>query len=146
MKDYIALDTEKCIELGTIAFLDGTDLPETEHAIFKSFTDRNFTEVWSLENLYEFPERILALKYLKPQTIVTGTTAVMADKLNWLVDAFIEISHIPDNIILTHGGEYFIRLIKDLMKEKPSIRVYDAVDFDGIQLYEVTDNLNQLIR
>lgn len=147
MKDYITVNTKMCMDLSPIAFLDGTDLPETECTIFKNFVDRGFKDVWALEELYDFPERLMALKYLKPNTIVVGTTCVKLDRFRKFVDTFLKIGHIPNNIILTHGGKYFIGTIKLLMEKKSDIKVFSAhgwVD-DEVRLIDVSDDLNALI-
>lgn len=130
--------------LEPIAFLEGgKGLNDDEEFIHKTCF-HNRIDTWVLDDLYSKPERIAALKFLKPKTLILGTTGVYKDELNRLIDLFfgMEITCI-ENIILTLDSEDV--LYKHLIK-LPNVRFlkpmqiyshFDEVGKDVVEFYEI---------
>ncbi len=93
-------------DLEPIAFLEGgKGLDNMEKFIFRKCQFKDI-DYWLLDELYEKPERVYALKYLKPKTLVIGTTGVYKEKLDNLIEIFfsLEITSV-ENIILVSDSE-----------------------------------------
>lgn len=108
----------------------GTGLNELEGHVYHRLVDKNF-EVWSLENLYEKPERLASLQFLKPKTLIFGTTAVYQDKLNLLVDLAQSLDlNSVEKVILTLDTDRDMRKQLKIFKEKyPKIKWYKFKHF-----------------
>ncbi len=80
--------------------LDGLE-EEIHHLLIKAGND-----VWVLDDLYEKGERLASIGFLKPKTIILGTTGLYKEKLGRLIDLFfdLELDSI-ENVILTLNSE-----------------------------------------
>lgn len=130
--------------LEPIAFLEGgKGLNNCETFIHKTCFHKGL-DMWLLDDLYSKPERIAALKFLKPKTLILGTTGVYEDKLNQLIDLFfdMEITSI-ENIILTLDSEdvlykHLVKLPKvKFLKPMQVYSFFDEVGKDVVEFYEI---------
>lgn len=94
-------------EFGTIAFLNGqSGLHESENAFYKYIVGRHDYPI-VLDDLFNDPKKIKAIKYLNPQTIVIGTTGTYRAKIDLVVNEFKKLKWLPKKAIFTMGEEYF---------------------------------------
>lgn len=101
----------------------GQGLSNTEEV----FVDKcNYMHIknWVLDNLYEDPEKIKAIKYLKPKTIILGTTGTYADKLNKIKEIFAKLNYFPNHVMFTMGEDYFYELMNLARIKNPIIKFY----------------------
>lgn len=96
-----------------IAIIEGgKGLNDTERLIEKRCQDRNI-EHYVLDGLYENPRKVMAIMYLKPKTIVFGTTGTYREDVEHLI-ALLKIGeHIPDIICISIGEE--LGVIRDAL-------------------------------
>ena len=83
----------------------GRSLHDGERYLVKSLNYWN-ADNWVIDNLYEDPSRLAAMQFLKPKTIILGTTGVYREKLEILIDLFfsLKLDYI-ENVILTISAE-----------------------------------------
>ena len=106
-------------------FLEGgSGLNEKEEEVYKRLVKNNI-EAWSLENLYKKPERLASIQFLKPKTLIFGTTAVYQDKLDILIELAnsLDLSSI-ERIILTLDTENDMYKTLKVFKDK-----YPEIEF-----------------
>ena len=130
-------------EFEPYCFLEGgTGLNDCEQKVSDTLYRKHITS-WILDDLYDKPERLIALKFLKPKTIFLGTTGVYQDKVNNLKEVFKIAEHIPDNIVFTIGDTEtnFWELIDMAKATNPKVRFFDLYPMytkdDDIQLIEL---------
>ena len=108
------------------AFLEGgLGLNDQEKNLSKGLFNRGF-EIYVLEELYDKPKKLAALKFLDVKTIIMGTTGVYKDKLEILVDLFfsLELNKL-ENIVFTLDTERVMREPMDKIKKlNPNIKFY----------------------
>ena len=114
-------------DLGPIAFLEGgSGLEECEDFIYRRCIVRDI-DCWKLDSLYEYPEKMMAIQYLRPKTIIVGTTGVYKDKIQKIVEHFQSIpSEYIENVIITHDEN---GLLKYLAKQLVNIRILQPEEF-----------------
>lgn len=92
---------------GEFCFINGQrGLDSTDQAIYDYLVDKSFYPL-VLDELFDHPEKLIAIKYFNPSTIITGTTGVYQDKINMLKDIFTKLEWMPKYAIFTMGEEYF---------------------------------------
>lgn len=124
----------------------GLGLNENEKYIYKKMVDVGI-EVWSIEQLYKFPERLASINFLKPKTVIFGTTAVYRDNLNILFDLVDSLNlESIEKVILTLAteDEYFVtKKLKDLKGYFPKLEFFKLMYFfpcdenPKIQMYKI---------
>lgn len=82
-----------------------------------------------LENLYEEPEKIIALKYIKPKTIMLSTTGTYRDELDHCIEMFKIADHLPDNVIIGIGEDALWSTIRHFRKIKPDMKFFTATSY-----------------
>lgn len=94
-------------DMGEFCFINGQRfLHETEEAFYKWLVSNGFTPL-VLDDLFEHPEKITAIKLFNPSTIVLGTTGTYKEKIDKVLLAFEQLNWLPKNAIFTMGSEYF---------------------------------------
>lgn len=129
-------------ELGTICIINGQRwLHDTEQAVYEFLVNDRNTYPMVLDNLFEQPEKIKAIKYYNPDTIMLGTTGVYRDKINLVLNEFTKLEWLPKNALFTMGEEYFGEFAKSgvigykmypyarYFKEDPVIRKLESYEF-----------------
>ena len=137
MKEKIKINL---FEFEPYCFLEGgTGLNHSEEMVSQIIFN-NKLNMWIIDDLYSNPERLLALRYLKPKTIFFGTTGTYKKDLVYLKEIFKITEYIPDNIVFTLGDTecHFWDLI-DLVKSiNPKVRFFELYTMytldDDIQL------------
>ena len=121
-----------CVLEGGSGFID------MEQDIIDRCNHKHIT-CWAIDDLYDNPERIKAIKYLKPKTIILGTTGTYVDKLSKIIEFFSKLNYFPDNVIFTMGEDYFYGLMKKAKIKNPKIKFYKMYPSFG-------ENIQILIR
>jgi len=107
-------------------FLEGgMGLNDKEESIYKKMVSGNY-ECWSLEQLYDMPHRLGSIPYLKPKTLIFGTTGVYVDNLNKLIELAntLDLSSI-ERIVLTLDTETeMYKTLKYFHEKYPKIKFY----------------------
>lgn len=125
-------------------FLEGqTGLNDCERIVSKILNDRNY-RCWVLDDLYENPDRLVAIQYLKPKTIILGTTGLYKNELDYLfkIAAITDLSSI-EKVILTLKSEEVIRWdLKQIQKKYPKMTFYSfgsVIDYDSseVEIYQI---------
>jgi hypothetical protein len=103
-----------------------SSLEDCEYYFHKSL---NYYRIrsWVLDDLYKKPERVAAIQFLKPKTIVLGTTGVYRDKLDALIDLFFSLKiEGLKNVILTLDTERELwDEIKTLKSKIPNVKIFN---------------------
>lgn len=127
-------------EFEPYCFLEGgTGLNDCEDKASRIIFSKKL-DMWIIDDLYSKPDRLLALRYLKPKTIFLGTTGVYKKDLDYLKKIFSVAEYIPDNIVFTIGDteRHFWDLIKVAKATNPKVRFFDLYPMytseDDIQL------------
>ena len=113
-----------------IVFLNGTSGYEDIIGVEK--LQRNFNCIL-FDDLYEKPEKLVALKFLKPEYLYINTTGLFRDKINSLVDYFLIAEFLPKGVIF--GSENSVMALLGLardLKEK------------GVKFYYYYDDLEEI--
>lgn len=122
-----------------VAFLEGgLGLPDEAEYLVKYLVNRRLYP-FVFEELYENPEMLVSFKWIKPKTIVLGTTGVYRDEIDHCVEMFRIAEHIPDNVIFLFGEDDMRKEIKEFKSTKPSMRVFTiyVLDEDNYELTEI---------
>lgn len=108
----------------------GLGLPDTERDCKLYLQDRDI-DLFVLDDLYNKPERILAIQYLKPKLIIFGSTCTYEDELKNVIELYKTINYVPDIVAITHGKDEstIIKLIKQAKEIKPELQAYSAISF-----------------
>lgn len=128
-------------DLGTVCLINGQRwLHETEDAIYRYLVEkREYPLV--LDDLFENPKKIAAIKYYNPTTIIMGSTGVYQSKINKVLSEFNKLKWLPKNVVFTMGEEYFGEFAKmgvvgykvypynSSFKDSPKIRKLDSYEF-----------------
>jgi hypothetical protein len=151
MKQKIqSMETTKLIPLYDFApfcvLEGGRGLHDTENYLIKSFNFHGARN-WVLDELYEKPRRLVSLQFLRPKTLIVGTTGVYKDKINMLIDLFFELDVVGlENIILTMRSEdVFYEQLLILRERNPELKFWalnetpSMFDEDGTEysIYEI---------
>jgi hypothetical protein len=97
---------------GEFCFLNGTcGLDQTDQALYEYLVDRNFYPL-VLDELFDHPDRIHAIKPFNPTVIIVGTTGTYEKKLNIVKQEFVNMQWLPKYAIFTMGEEFFCDIIK----------------------------------
>ena len=122
-----------------VVFLEGGLglLEEAEHLVQMLVNHHIYPFVF--EELYDNPELLVTLKWIKPKTIVLGTTGVYRDKIDHCVSCFRIAEHIPDNVIFLLGEDDMKKEIAEFKALKPSMRVFSihVLDEENYRLTEI---------
>ena len=122
-----------------VVFLEGGLglLEEAERLVQMLVNHRIYPFVF--EELYDNPELLITLKWIKPKTIVLGTTGVYRDKIDHCVKMFKIAEHIPDNVIFLFGEDDMKKEIKEFKALKPSMKVFaiHVLDDEDYRLTEI---------
>lgn len=127
-----------CVLEGYAGFAD------TERRFIQECHSRNM-KVLELDEIYDKPEQLMALKYLKPNTIVLGTTGTYREEVDNAVKWFQISPYFPRNIIFTHGENQYV--FRELLKEalQKEVRVFQMAPClfldDEMEFYELTNDL-----
>lgn len=123
-------------------FLEGgTGLNDVEEKLYQKIVDTR-AECWSIEDLYDKPERIVALQFLKPKTIIFGTTGVYEKELSHLfkVAEVIDFDFVERLYLTLDTMRDAAKFIRPLLKKYPNIKVFsvDFFDYWDFNIKEVT--------
>jgi len=113
-------------DMEPIVFLEGgRGIGDTEMVISDICHDKNIT-YYILDDLYSDPEKIMAVKYLKPKSIIMGTTGVYKDKIEKVIKVFLEAKHLPEKVFFTMGEDVgvIIDLIEKVKAIKPDLQLF----------------------
>ena len=119
------------MEIEDIVFLEGnlgTDHREMFNELSRDYNCMIF------DNLYKRPDKLIALKFLKPECLFIGTTGMFVDKIDNLIDYFNISEYIPKMVIFAseNSAMALLGLARDL-KEK------------GTKFYYKYDELEEII-
>lgn len=122
-----------------IAFLEGGLGLLDEATYLVKYLVNRMIYPFVFEELYDHPEMLVSFKWIKPKTIVLGTTGVYRDKIDHCVEMFRIAEHIPDNVIFLFGEDDMSKEIKEFKSIKPSMRVFAiyVLDEDNYKLTEI---------
>lgn len=108
------------------AILNGQEgLHTIEEELFGFLIDNHCTAN-IIDNLFEQPEKIAALKFLNPKTIVLSTTGLHHEKLQFCYELFKELEWLPDNVVFTGGEDNFLGMARTLKEIKPAMKFYNV--------------------
>lgn len=132
----------KMYKFEPIIILNGqSGLHDTERAFYNKCV-KDSVDITIIDNVFEDQEKIKAIKYLKPKTIMVGTTGTYAEELSESKEMFKSMGYIPENVIFTMGEDYFHSIINDI-RDKTTIKTFriEPMTFsdDEIVLEEFTD-------
>lgn len=91
------------------------------------------------EELYDNPELLITLKWIKPKTIVLGTTGVYREQINQCFEVFKLAECVPDNIVFLFGEETMGNEINYFKVLNPKMRVFTiyVLSADDYELTEI---------
>ena len=105
----------------------GLGLNDIENDLRKKLNKAN-AQLWVIEDLYDNPQRIGALQFLKPKTLIFGTTGIYHNKLDTLfkmADALnldsVERVYLTLDSYDSIGGR-----LKEFGKKYPKIQFFDV--------------------
>lgn len=113
-------------------------LNDTERYFIRSCNEWNY-ENWVLDDLYENHRKLMAVFFLRPKTIILGTTGIYREKLDALTDLFFsyesDFSWL-ENIIFTLDSEGIFRSeIKKIKELNSNIKFWDF--YEDPSLFDV---------
>jgi hypothetical protein len=120
--------SEKLFEYTNEPFMfleGGTGLDEEEDYIYKRLVNNNF-DSYKLDDLYNHPKKLASIHFLKPKTIIFGTTGVYEDKINMLVSLLddLDLSSI-EKVVLTIDSEREIpKILRHFKNKYPKLKFY----------------------
>ncbi len=132
-------------DLEPIAFLEGSKgLDNMEKFIYRKCQYRDI-DCWLLDELYVKPDRVYALKYLNPKTLVIGTTGVYKEKLDKLIEIFfsLEITSVENIILVSNSEEVLhphfeklpnVNFLKPVQNYSP---IFDDIEKDEVSFYKI---------
>lgn len=116
----------------------GKGLNDLERSIYNYLVERRY-EVFSLEDLYDKPERVVSIQFLKPKAIIFGTTGVYREDLGYIIEAMkITDLNSVEKVFLTLGSKDVLwRVLKEFKHKYPKIEFYDLSEGfeDGFSLH-----------
>jgi len=127
------MKSEKLLQYDYEPFLfleGGMGLNEIEDYIYKEMVSGSF-ECWSLEQLYEYPDRLRAIPFLKPKTIVFGTSGVYEEELSNLIRIImsLDLSGI-EKVVLTLDTENEIGTkLRKIAQANPALSFHKLLPF-----------------
>lgn len=124
MTDEVKIDP---FQFEPFVFLEGgRGLNDCESKVSKQLFNEGF-DVWVLDDLYSNPDKLVAIKFLKPKTIFIGTTGVYKKDLSHLKEVFKVCEYIPDNLVLTVSNteNHISDLIEIAKATNPKFRVFE---------------------
>lgn len=99
-------------EMGEFCFINGQlGLHETEEALYQYLVDKRCYPL-VIDDLFNYPKRIAAIKYFNPKTVILGTTGTYKGKMDAVFTEFNKLKWLPKNAIFTMGEQYFWDIIK----------------------------------
>lgn len=102
-----------------IMIINGQEgLHDTEEIFYKKCVSKR-VDIWVLDNVFKDGHKLGAIPFLKPKTILLGTTGTYKQDLDDAKELFVKLGFIPDNVFFTMGEDYFYRIIEELRKVKP---------------------------
>lgn len=136
MKNKKNLATVPNYDFESFCVLEGQkSLNDTEKYFIKSCNYHNCTN-WVLDDLYENPRKLMAVFFLRPKTIVLGTTGIYKEKLDVLIDLFFSQESDfgwLENIIFTLDSENLFRSeMKKIKKLNPNIKFWDFYEVPSL--------------
>lgn len=104
----------------------GEGLADCERYLVRSLNEYN-SRNWVLDGLYKDPSRLASIQFLKPKTIIFGTTGVYAEKLNILIDLFFALDFSSlENVIMLRDTEYEVyKHLKILKGKMPNVKFWN---------------------
>lgn len=132
------MNTSDLLQFEPFCVLNGQKgLHDTERNLVKQLNQRNI-EVFVLDDLFKDTEKLKAIKYLKPKTLVLGTTGTYREDLDKTKDLFKSIGYYPENVIFTMGEDYFYEMLNENNIKSYSLLPLQWSD-DEIIIEEITD-------
>lgn len=134
MKKIIQIPIHK---FAPYCFLEGqTGLNEGEEYLYRSlvyYREKPFV----IDNLYEDPRRLASLSFLRPKTLVLGTTGVYVAKLNFLIELFFDLDMQGlENVIITSDTPKIVtEAMVKLKQQLPEVKFWE--------LYEVPSKFDE---
>lgn len=118
MKDFLF------VRENPVVFLEGgLGLTDDAENLFQLIS-RHKIYPFVFEELYDNPEILIALKWIKPKTIILGTTGVYREKIAHCFEIFKLAECVPDNVIFLFGEETMKNEINYLKALNPKLRVF----------------------
>ena len=120
-----------------LVFLDGTPGLDSQSRENFDTLKRKFN-CMIFDNLYEKPEKLVAMKFLKPEFIHVNTTNTFKEKNDHLLEHFKIAEHIPEGVIFANEmtAMAFLGLAREL-KEKGT-KFYYLDLFERTGMYEIS--------
>jgi hypothetical protein len=119
-------------DIRDIVFLkgsQGTDSRDTFNELSKLYNCILF------DNLYEKPDKMAALKFLKPECLHISTTGLFHEKIDFLVDVFSSLEWAPKYVIFEHERSVMalLELARELKGKGVRFFYVDGTEFDEIK-------------
>lgn len=117
--------------LEPFAFLNGGSGLDREDRMLHCRMINKSMISWELSDLYDKPHRFVSLNFLRPKTIIFGTTGVYTKQINVLLELAegLNLSSV-ENVVLTLDTEDVLYKFFKAMKEKyPHIIFYKLKHF-----------------
>jgi hypothetical protein len=106
--------------------LEGSSIDDTQEEILIELVQRNYV-VWAIPDLYRNPLRLGCIPFLKPKTLILGSTGVYDKEIDLLfhLASKVDMSSVR-KIILTFDNQNNLRKrMKPFLVEYPAIKVYE---------------------
>lgn len=112
----------------------GTGLDSTEEEILHSLKGK---EVYVFDDLYTKPGKLACVNFLKPKTIIFGSTGLFKDKLAIIFDLSNELNFSSvENIVLTlEPNKTIMNFLLEMKKKYPKIVLFDY--YGDLQITEL---------